>query len=264
MAPKKANSKADEAAKAALFAAKKGKALALTHSTHQEATEDDVLRTCEGDTLRTCGPEGQSQPPPGFAPPEGADLTEDDEVLGVSAEEQLQLRALRLKNRNLQRQKEILEAKRQRVSALAKVRQMICDEEHKAQDLEREIALMQREGHLDLQHGPPLQQRAQLEDMREGHLGLQHGPPLQQRAQLEDMREGHLGLQHGPPLQQRAQLEDPRFPQRDHTFPHAAPFQGVNYLDERSPLAPHLQVMPWPANFRAGTYPKYNGSTDPA
>jgi hypothetical protein len=22
--------------------------------------------------------------------------------------------------------------------------------------------------------------------------------------------------------------------------------------------------MPWPANFRAGTYPKYNGSTDPA
>jgi hypothetical protein len=78
------------------------------------------------------------------------DLTEDGEVLGVSAEEQLQLRALRLKNRNLQRQKEILEAKRQRVSALAKVRQMIRDEEQKAQDLEREIALMQREGHLGL------------------------------------------------------------------------------------------------------------------
>jgi hypothetical protein len=242
MAPKKANSKADEAAKAALLAARKGKALALTQSTHQEATEDDVLRTCEDDTLRTCGPEGQSQPPPGFAPLEGVDLTEDGEVLGVSAEEQLQLRALRLKNRNLQRQKEILEAKRQRVSALAKVRQMIRDEEQKAQDLEREITLMQREG----------------------HLGLQHGPPLQQRAQLEDTREGHLGLQHGPPLQQRAQPEDPRFPQRDHTFLHAAPFQGVNYLDERSPLAPHLQVMPWPANFRAGTCPKYNGSTDPA
>jgi hypothetical protein len=242
MAPKKANSKADEAAKAALLAARKGKALALTQSTHEEATEDDVLRTCEDDTLRTCGPEGQSQPPPGFAPPEGADLAEDGEVLGVSAEEHLQLRALRLKNRNLQRQKEILEAKRQRVFTLAKVRQMIRDEEQKAQDLEREIALMQRKG----------------------HLGLQHGPPLQQRAQLEDTREGHLGLQHGPPLQQRAQPKDPRFPQCDHTFPHAAPFQGVNYLDERSPLAPHLQVMPWPANFRAGTYPKYNGSTDPA
>jgi hypothetical protein len=52
MAPKRANPKADEAAKAALLAARKGKALALTQSTHQEATEDD--------TLRTCGPEGQS------------------------------------------------------------------------------------------------------------------------------------------------------------------------------------------------------------
>jgi hypothetical protein len=77
-------------------------------------------------------------------------------------------------------------------------------------------------------------------------------------------REGHFSLQHGPPLQQRAQVEDLHFPQRDHAIPHAAAFQGVNYLDERSPLAPHLQVTPWPANFRAGTYPKYNSSTDPA
>jgi hypothetical protein len=122
MAPKRANPKADEAVKATLLAARKGKALVLTQSTHQEVTEDCVPHTCEDDTFRTCGPKGQSQPPPGFAPPEGADLTEDGEVLGVSAEEQLQLRALRLKNRNLQRQKEILEAKRQRVSALAKVR----------------------------------------------------------------------------------------------------------------------------------------------
>ena len=133
MAPKRANPKADEAAKAALLAARKGKALALTQSTHQEPTEDNVPCTCEDDTFRTCGPEGQSQPPPGFAPLEGADLTEDGEVLGVSTKEQLQLRALRLKNRNLQRQKEILEAKRQRVSALAKVRQMIRDEEQKAE-----------------------------------------------------------------------------------------------------------------------------------
>jgi hypothetical protein len=177
MAPKRANPKADEAAKAALLAARKGKALALTHSTHQEATEDNVPRACEDDTLRTCDPEGQPQLSSGFAPPEGADLTEDGDVLGVSAEEQLQLRALRLKNRNLQRQKEILEAKRQRVSALAKVRQMICDEEQKAQELEREIALMQREGHPGLQQEAPLQQRAQLEDTREGHFGLQHGPP---------------------------------------------------------------------------------------
>jgi hypothetical protein len=97
---------------------------------------------------------------------------------------------------------------------------MIRDEEQKAQELEQEIALMQREG--------------------------------------------HLGLQHGPPLQQREQVEDLYIPQRGHAIPHAATFQGVNYLDERSPLAPHLQVSPWPANFRAGTYPKYNGSTDPA
>jgi hypothetical protein len=41
-----------------------------------------------------------------------------------------------------------------------------------------------------------------------------------------------------------------------------ATFQGLNYLDERSPLAPQLQASPWPNNFREGTYPKYNGSTD--
>jgi hypothetical protein len=55
--------------------------------------------------------------------------------------------------------------------------------------------------------------------------------------------EGQLGLQHGPPLQQRAQhaqIEDLFIPQRGHVVPHAAEFQGVNYLDERSPLAPHL------------------------
>jgi hypothetical protein len=97
---------------------------------------------------------------------------------------------------------------------------MIRDEEQKAQELEQEIKLMQREG--------------------------------------------QLGLQHGPPLQQRTQVKDLYIPQRGHAIPHAAAFQGVNYLDERSPLAPHLHVSPWPANFRAGTYPKYNGITDPA
>jgi hypothetical protein len=229
MPPKRASSKAapsvDEAAKAALLAEKKGKALVDT--THQEAYEDDALSkrqrneqpTPEG-SLRTCSSGGQPQPPLGFAPPEGADATEDGEVIGVSAEEQLQLWALRIKNRNLQKQKEILEAKRQRVSAQAKVRQMIRDEEQRAQELEQEITLMQREG--------------------------------------------QLGLQHGPPLQQRAQIEDLFIPHRGHAIPHATTFQGVNYLDERSPLAPHLQVSPWPANFRAGTYPKYNGRTDPA
>jgi DNA-binding transcriptional MerR regulator len=229
MAPKTANSKAapsvDEAVKAALLAEKKGKALVDT--THQEAYKDDALSkrqrnekpTPEG-SLCTYSSGGQPQPPPGFFPPEGADATEDGEVIDVSVEEQLQLRALRIKNRNLQKQKEILEAKRQRVSVQAKVHQMIRDEEQKAQELEQEIALMQREG--------------------------------------------QLGLQQGPPLQQLAPFEDLFIPQRGPVIPHATAFQGVNYLDERSPLAPHLQVSPWPANFRAGTYPKYNGTTNPA
>jgi hypothetical protein len=97
---------------------------------------------------------------------------------------------------------------------------MIRDEEQRAQELEQEIALMQREGQHDLQHGPPLQQRAPIRDLF--------------------------------------------IPQRGPVIPHDAAFQGVNYLDEWSPLAPQLQVSPWPANFRAGAYPKYNGSTDPA
>jgi hypothetical protein len=160
MAPKRANSKAapfiDEAAKAALLAEKKGKALA--DNTHQGAGEDEAhskrqrndQHTPEG-TLRTCSSEGQPQvPPPGFTPPVGEDAAEDSEVLGVSAEEQLQLRALRLRNRNLQKQKEILEAKRQRVTVQAKLRQMIRDEEQRAQELEQEIALLQREGQHDL------------------------------------------------------------------------------------------------------------------
>jgi hypothetical protein len=230
MAPKRASSKRapsiDEAAKTALLAEKKGKDLA--DNTHQEACEDESLSkrqrneqpTAEG-TLRTCSSGGQPQaPPPGFAPLEGEDATEDGEVIGVSTEEQLQLWALRIKNCNLQKQKEILEAKRQHVSTQAKVRQMIRDEEQRARELEQEIELMQREGQHDLQQGPPLQQRAPAGDLS--------------------------------------------IPKRGPFIPHAAAFQGINYLDERSPLAPQLQVSPWPANFKAGTYPKYNGSTDPA
>jgi hypothetical protein len=110
MAPKRASSKAapsvDEAAKAVLLADKKGKALADT--THQEACEDDALSkrqrndqpTLEG-TLRTCSSRGQPQAPLGFAALEGEDATEDGEVIDISAEEQLQPRALRIKNRNL-------------------------------------------------------------------------------------------------------------------------------------------------------------------
>ena len=112
MAPKRASSKAapsvDEVAKAALLAEKKGNALA--DNTHQGAGEDEALSkrqrndqpTPEG-TLHTCSSGGKPQAPPlGFAPLEGEDATEDGEVIDVSAEEQLQLRALRIKNRNLQ------------------------------------------------------------------------------------------------------------------------------------------------------------------
>jgi hypothetical protein len=106
----------------------------------------------------------------------------------------------------------------------AKVRQMIQDEEQRARELEKEIALMQGEGQYNLQRGPLA--------------------PL-------------------VPLQQYIQAGDPIQPQRDPFIPPGADFQGINYLDERSPLAPQLQASPWPANFRASTYPKYNGSTDP-
>jgi hypothetical protein len=68
---------------------------------------------------------------------------------------------------------------------------MIRDEEQRAQELELEIALMQREGQHDLQHGPPLQQCTPVGDLF--------------------------------------------IPQREPFIPHAAAFQGINYLDERSP-----------------------------
>jgi hypothetical protein len=132
MAPQRASSKVapsiDEAAKAALLAEKKGKALA--DNTPQEAYDIEALSkrerhehpTPEG-TARTYSSRGQPQaPPPGFAPPEGKDATEDGKVIGISAKEQLQLWGLRIKNRNLQKQRDILEAKRQRVTTQAKVR----------------------------------------------------------------------------------------------------------------------------------------------
>jgi hypothetical protein len=68
--------------------------------------------------------------------------------------------------------------------------------------------------------------------------------------------EGQHDLQHGPPLQQRVPAGDLFIPQCGPFIPHVTAFQGINYLV--------LQASPWPANFRVGTYPKYNGSTDPA
>jgi hypothetical protein len=147
----------------------------------------------------------------------------DREVIGISAEDQLKMRALRIKNNHPQKHKEILEAKGQRVTMQAKVRQMIQDEGQRARELEQEITLIQGEGQYNLQRGP---------------------------------------LAPSAPLQQYIQVEDPFKPQRGPFIPPAAAFQEINYLDERSPLAPQLQASPWPANFSAGTYPKCNGSTD--
>jgi hypothetical protein len=76
-----------------------------------------------------------SGPSPGFTPLEGDDIIEDGEVLDISVEDQLKLRALRIKNNHLQKQKEILAAKRQCFTMQAKVRQMILDEEQKAREL---------------------------------------------------------------------------------------------------------------------------------
>jgi hypothetical protein len=75
---------------------------------------------------------------------------------------------------------------------------------------------------------------------------------------------GQHDLQPEPPLQQRVPAGNLFIPQCGPFIPHVTDFLGINYLDERSPLAPQLQASPWPATFRAGTYPKYNGSTDPA
>jgi hypothetical protein len=69
-------------------------------------------------------------------------------------EDQLKLQALRIKNNHLQKQKEILEAKRQRITMQAKVHQMIQDEKQRARELEQEIVLIEGEGLYKLQRGP--------------------------------------------------------------------------------------------------------------
>jgi hypothetical protein len=70
-------------------------------------------------------------------PLEADDIIKDGEVLGISAEDQLKLRALYIKNNHLEKQKEILTTKCQRINMQAKVRQMILDEVQKARELEQ-------------------------------------------------------------------------------------------------------------------------------
>jgi hypothetical protein len=80
----------------------------------------------------------------------------------------------------------------------AKIRQMILDEEQKARKLEQQIANIQGEGLYHLEHGPLIIPAAFQKDIQ---------------------GEGPYHLQRGPLITPIA-------------------FQGVNYLDERSPLAP--------------------------
>jgi hypothetical protein len=80
----------------------------------------------------------------------------------------------------------------------AKVRQMILDDEQKAQELEQGITDIQSEGPYHLQRGPLVTPIA---------------------------------------VQQNIQGEGPYHPQCGPLIPPAA-FQGINYLDERSLLAP--------------------------
>jgi hypothetical protein len=54
-------------------------------------------------TLSTASEGTPQAPPPGFAPPEGEDTIEDGEVIGISAKDQLKLRAPRIKNNHLQK-----------------------------------------------------------------------------------------------------------------------------------------------------------------
>jgi hypothetical protein len=115
MPPKRASSKAapsiDEAAKAALLAEKKSQGPRGQHPQEAFKDEADSKRQCQDHptpkgTLRTRSSGGVPQaPPPGFAPPEGEDAIEDGKVIGISIEDQLQLRALRIKNHNLQNKK---------------------------------------------------------------------------------------------------------------------------------------------------------------
>jgi hypothetical protein len=167
MALKRANSKAtasiDDATKGALLAEKKGKA-PIAGDIPQEAFDEEVVNSKrqhqdnlpmpEG-TARTCSSEGVPQAPsPGFIHPEGEDTVEDGEIIGISAEDQLKLWGLHIKNNHLEKQKEILASKRQRINMQAKDRQMILDEEQKARELEQQIVDMQGEGPHHMQRGP--------------------------------------------------------------------------------------------------------------
>jgi hypothetical protein len=104
----------------------------------------------------------------------------------------------------------------------AKVRQMIQDEEQRAQELEQEIALMQGEGQYNLQRGPPHRQRLSSNTFES---------------------ETHSNSNAAPSF-------------------HQLPFSRGSTISTSEALSSQLQASPRPTNFRAGTYPKYNSNTN--
>jgi hypothetical protein len=71
----------------------------------------------------------------------------------------------------------------------------------------------------------------------------QRARELEQEIALMQSESQH-NLQHGPPLQPCVPAGDLFIPQRGPFILHVTTFQGINYLDERSPLAPQLQASP--------------------
>jgi hypothetical protein len=63
----------------------------------------------------------------------------------------------------------------------------------------------------------------------------------------------HNQISHEPP---------PPVPPHNHLFQPPPPPQMAT-IDPKSPLAKHLQLMPWPLHNRAVPPPKYHGNTDP-
>src|SRR5688572_24375165 len=80
-------------------------------------------------------------------PPRSEDTVEDGKIIGISVEDQLKLRAMCIKNNHLQKKKEILAAKCQRINMQAKVKQMILDEEQKARELEQKSQICKVRAH---------------------------------------------------------------------------------------------------------------------
>jgi hypothetical protein len=121
---------------------------------------------------------------------EDKDNLQEGEDLGISLEDQLKLHNLRIKSNHIQKQKEVLVAKRQRSNMQIRIRQLIMEEEERARALEQKIA--------EMQHEVPLHQQPFEAAYNQNNLCFQRPTPMQ------------------------------------------ITFQGLNYLDQQSPLSAQL------------------------